>query len=70
MNGTTLPTSGSSPSRIFRKFTHEVGFVILKEAAINTQSETRFGKAIKRFPNLWATYGIFLIGYGRKIDES
>ena len=49
----------------FRKFTHEVGFAILKEAAIHTQSETRFGKAIKIFPNLRATYGIFLIGHGR-----
>jgi len=48
----------------FRKFTHEVGFAILKEAAIHTQSETRFGKAIKIFPNLRATYGIFLIGHG------
>ena len=49
----------------FRKFTHEVGFAILKEAAINTQSETRFGKAITHLPNLRATYGIFLIGRGR-----
>ncbi|MBI5594051.1 MAG: methionine biosynthesis protein MetW [Deltaproteobacteria bacterium] len=48
----------------FRKFTHEVGFTILKEAAINTQSENRFGKAIQIFPNLRATYGIFLIGHG------
>ena len=36
----------------FRKFTHEVGFTILKEAAINTQSETRFGKAITNLPQL------------------
>ena len=49
----------------FRKFTQEVGFTILKEAAINTQTETRFGKAIKIFPNLRATYGVFLIGRGR-----
>ena len=49
----------------FRKFTHEVGFTILREAAINTQSEDRFGKVIKIFPNLRATYGIFLIGNGR-----
>ena len=49
----------------FRKFAHEVGFAVLKEAAINTQSETRFGKAITLFPNLFATYGIFLIGRGR-----
>jgi len=49
----------------FRKFTQKVGFTILQEAAINTQSETRFGKAITLFPNLFATYGIFLIGRGR-----
>jgi methionine biosynthesis protein MetW len=48
----------------FRKFIHEVGFNILKEVAINTQSENRFGKAITVFPNLRATYGIFLIGNG------
>jgi methionine biosynthesis protein MetW len=48
----------------FRKFVHEVGFNILKEAAINTQSEDRYGKTIKFLPNLIATYGIFLIGNG------
>ena len=48
----------------FRKFIHEVGFNILKEVAINTQSENRYGKAITVFPNLRATYGIFLIGNG------
>jgi len=49
----------------FRKFTQEVGFKIVKEAAINTHSEDRFGKVIKVFPNLRATYGIFLIGNGK-----
>lgn len=48
----------------FRKFIHEVGFNILKEVAINTQSEDRYGKTIKFLPNLKATYGIFLIGNG------
>ena len=48
----------------FRKFIQEVGFNILKEVAINTQSENRYGKAISIFPNLRATYGIFLIGNG------
>jgi methionine biosynthesis protein MetW len=46
----------------FRKFAHDVGFSILKEAAINTQSEDRFGKVIRVLPNLRATYGIFLVG--------
>ena len=48
----------------FRKFIQEVGFNILKEVAINTQSENRYGKAIKFLRNLRATYGIFLIGNG------
>ncbi|MFZ3046283.1 MAG: methionine biosynthesis protein MetW [Desulfatirhabdiaceae bacterium] len=46
----------------FRKFADEMGFAILKEAAINTQSENRFGKIVTCFPNLRATYGVFLIG--------
>ena len=50
--------------RDFRKFTREVGFTILKEIAINTQSENRFGRVIKAFQNLRATYGIYLIGNG------
>lgn len=49
----------------FRKFIHDVGFNILKEVAINTQSEDRYGKAINFLPNLRATYGIFLIGNGK-----
>ena len=48
----------------FRKFVHEVGFHILREVAINTQSEDRYGKAINFLPNLKATYVIFLIGNG------
>ena len=48
----------------FRKFIYAVGFNILKEIAINTQSEDRHGKAIHFLPNLRATYGIFLIGNG------
>ena len=49
----------------FRKFIHEVGFNILKEIAIDTHSADRRGKAIRIFPNLRATYGIFLIGNGK-----
>ena len=49
----------------FRKFIHEVGFNILKEVTINTQSEDRYGKVIKFLRNLRATYGIFLIGNGK-----
>jgi len=46
----------------FRKFVHDVGLKVLKEAAIDTHSQDRYGSIVKRFPNLRATYGIFLIG--------
>ena len=49
----------------FRKFIDQVGLNILKEVAIDTHAENRYGKAIKFFPNLRATYGIFLIGNGK-----
>jgi len=49
----------------FRKFIREVGLNILKEVAIETQARDRYGKAIKVFPNLRATYGIFLVGNGK-----
>jgi methionine biosynthesis protein MetW len=45
-----------------RKYSKAVGFHILKEIAVNTKSRDKYGKIIKRFPNLRATYGIFLIG--------
>ncbi|MGD2096458.1 MAG: methionine biosynthesis protein MetW [Desulfobacterales bacterium] len=46
----------------FRKFISEVDLKILKEVAINTHSQNRYGKIIKFLPNILATYGIFLIG--------
>ena len=46
----------------FRKFIHDVGLKILKEVAINTHSQDRYGKIIKFLPNIRATYGIYLIG--------
>jgi methionine biosynthesis protein MetW len=46
----------------FRKFSKEVGFKILKEVAINTNSHDRYGNIVSFLPNLRATYGIFLIG--------
>jgi methionine biosynthesis protein MetW len=45
----------------FRKFAKETGFKIIKEVAINTQNQDKAGKIIKFMPNLFATYGIFLI---------
>lgn len=48
----------------FRKFSRDVGFKILKEVAINTNSHDRHGNIVTFLPNLRATYGIFLIGKG------
>ncbi|MBC8440895.1 MAG: methionine biosynthesis protein MetW [Deltaproteobacteria bacterium] len=46
----------------FEKFSDQVGFKILKKAAINTNNTQRHGKMVNFLPNLFATYGIFLIG--------
>ncbi len=50
--------------RDFRKFSRDVGFRILKEVAINTNSEDRRGSIVEFLPNLRATYGVFMIGKG------
>ena len=50
--------------RDFRKFSRDVGFQILREVAINTNSEDKVGNIVGSLPNLRATYGIFLIGRG------
>ncbi|MFH1951105.1 MAG: methionine biosynthesis protein MetW [Pseudomonadota bacterium] len=49
----------------FRKFSHEMGFHILKEVAINTNSEDKAGGIVEFLSDFRATYGIFLIGKGR-----
>jgi len=46
----------------FRKFIRDVGLKILREVAINTHSQNRYGKIIKVLPNARATYGIYMIG--------
>jgi methionine biosynthesis protein MetW len=46
----------------FRKFVHDVGLAVLREAAINTNSQDRFGRIVQFLPNLRATYGLFMIG--------
>jgi len=46
----------------FKKFSTQVGFKILKTAAINTKNNHSQGKQVNFLPNLFATYGIFLIG--------
>ena len=46
----------------FRKFIRDFGFVVCKEAAVNSSHTDRHGDIVKFLPNLRATYGIFLIG--------
>lgn len=48
----------------FRKFSKKVGFNIMKEVAINNSHNKR-SHIIKFLPNLYATYGIFLITKGK-----
>ena len=45
----------------FRRFAREVGYRILKEVAIETQTPDRQGNIVRAFPDIRATYGIFLI---------
>ncbi len=52
----------------FIKFSNQVGFKILKQAAINTKENPLHGQTIRFLPNLMATYGIFLIGKDRLKD--
>jgi methionine biosynthesis protein MetW len=47
--------------RDFRKFIHDVGLKIAKEAAIDTHSQDRYGKIVDFLPDLRATYGLFMI---------
>jgi methionine biosynthesis protein MetW len=44
----------------FKHFADQTGFNILKKAAINTNGYQ--GRRVRIFPNLFARYGIFLIG--------
>ncbi len=45
----------------FKRFSREVGFEIVRWAAINTRDQDKSGKMITWLPNLRATYGIFQI---------
>lgn len=48
--------------RDFENFARQAGFTILKKAAINTRNHHLQGTMVNFVPNLFATYGIFLIG--------
>lgn len=45
----------------FRKFADAVDLRVLKEAAINTNSQDRYGRITRVLPNLRATYGIYMV---------
>ncbi len=45
----------------FRKFADAVDLRVLKEAAINTNSQDRQGRITRVLPNLRATYGIYMV---------
>lgn len=46
----------------FERFSQEMGFKIIKRAAIHTDPNPRQGRLVSFAPNLFAAYGIFLIG--------
>ncbi|RPJ74943.1 MAG: hypothetical protein EHM15_04490, partial [Desulfobacteraceae bacterium] len=54
----------------FRKFADEVGLQVLKEAAIDTNSQDRYGRIARVLPNLRATYGIYMIAAGKGFSEA
>lgn len=45
----------------FRQFARDVGYTIVREIAINTNSANSNGSIVRFLPNLRATYGIFVI---------
>jgi methionine biosynthesis protein MetW len=51
----------------FRRYARQVGFTILKEVAINTDREDRSGRTARFWPDLLATYGLYLIA---KADDA
>jgi len=46
----------------FRKFIKENSFKIIKEVGINTNPKDKSGSVIPMLPNLFANFGIFMIG--------
>lgn len=49
----------------FQQFARDVGYTIVKAIAINTNSANSAGSIVRFFPNLRATYGIFVIEKSR-----
>ncbi|ACN17707.1 S-adenosylmethionine-dependent (SAM) methyltransferase [Desulforapulum autotrophicum HRM2] len=53
----------------FQGFARKVGFEILKEAAVRTCENGTRGRLVNFMPNLFATYGIFMIGQKTQKQE-
>lgn len=45
----------------FRRYARQVGFTIIKEVGIDTDRQDRSGKIVRFWPDLLATYGLFII---------
>lgn len=45
----------------FRRYARQVGFTILKEVAIHTDRKVKTGRIVRFWPDLMATYGLYLI---------
>jgi methionine biosynthesis protein MetW len=45
----------------FRRYARQVGFRIVKEVGIDTDRRDRSGRIVRFWPDLFATYGVFLI---------
>ncbi len=48
--------------RDFREFIHRLGYRVIREAPVSTYNQDRQGKIVRRWANLRATYGIFMVG--------
>ena len=46
----------------FRNFARKLDYRIIKEAAINMKDNNMDGEVVKFMPNIFAKYGIFMIG--------
>jgi len=53
----------------FQNFSRQTGFKVVKHAAINTTNNQMNGKQVTFLPNLFAAYGIFLIGKEKENDR-
>lgn len=54
------------PLKDFQRFCRQFGFLVLKEIAISTHHHDEKGREVKCFPNLFATYGIYMLAKKEK----